>query len=198
MILSNVSIQQALDNGWLFINPEPTPRQRKEGVESPYQTTAVDLRLHEEIRWLPKELGISMDLSPGSIGKLIGSAGELRVLNDEQPLQLEPGRFVLGKTLEKVHLPLPAGGTDQPCYAARIEGRSSLSRCGLLVHFTAPTIHAGYNGCITLEICNLGPYTITLKAGAYVCQLIIELVHGTPFRNDSQFQEPVTTSVTSN
>jgi dCTP deaminase len=72
--------------------------------------------------------------------------------------------------------------------AARVEGKSSYARCGLLVHFTAPTIHAGYAGTITLELINFGPIPIALYPGAPICQLIIEQVHGIPFRNDSQFQ----------
>ena len=66
--------------------------------------------------------------------------------------------------------------------------RSSYARCGLLVHFTAPTIHAGYSGTITLELINFGPFPILLYPGAPICQLIVEQVSGTPFRNDSQFQ----------
>ena len=57
-----------------------------------------------------------------------------------------------------------------------------------MVHFTAPTIHAGYSGTITLEMVNLGQYDIILRPGAYVCQLIIETVDGVPFSSVSQFQ----------
>jgi dCTP deaminase len=58
----------------------------------------------------------------------------------------------------------------------------------LLVHFTAPTIHAGFAGNITLELINLGAIPILLYPEAPICQLIIEEVQGVPFRNDSQFQ----------
>ena len=87
-----------------------------------------------------------------------------------------------------VALPLTAGGE---CLAARIEGKSSYARCGLLVHFTAPTIHAGFDGTITLELYNLGPLSISLYPRTPICQLIIEAVKGIPFRNDSQFQGQV-------
>jgi len=56
------------------------------------------------------------------------------------------------------------------------------------VHFTAPTIHAGFSGTITLELINLGPLDIALFPQMPICQLIVEQVHGVPFRNDSQFQ----------
>ncbi|HTN02940.1 MAG TPA: hypothetical protein VL132_13730, partial [Planctomycetaceae bacterium] len=59
---------------------------------------------------------------------------------------------------------------------------------GLLVHFTAPTIHAGFSGIVTLELINLGPLPVLLYPGAPICQLIVEEVSGVPFRNDSQFQ----------
>lgn len=59
---------------------------------------------------------------------------------------------------------------------------------GLLVHFTAPTIHSGFADTITLELINLGPFSITLYPRAPICQLIVEAVKGVPLRNDSQFQ----------
>ena len=62
------------------------------------------------------------------------------------------------------------------------------ARCGLLVHFTAPTIHAGFKGTITLEMINPGPYSIVLHQLMPICQLIVEEVRGVPFRNHSQFQ----------
>jgi dCTP deaminase len=84
-----------------------------------------------------------------------------------------------------VALPIRENGDN---LAARVEGKSSYARCGLLVHFTAPTIHAGFSGTITLELYNLGPVNISLYPGAPICQLIVEVVLGVPFRNDSQFQ----------
>jgi dCTP deaminase len=69
-----------------------------------------------------------------------------------------------------------------------VEGKSSYARCGLLVHFTAPTIHAGFSGTITLELINFGPLKIELYPDMPICQLIVEQVSGMPFRNDSQFQ----------
>ena len=98
--------------------------------------------------------------------------------------ELAPNKFVLGNTLERVHLPIREG---RPCYAARIEGRSSFARVGLLVHFTAPTIHAGFEGTITLEMINLAEYPISLFQGMEICQLIFESVGSTPFTNPSEF-----------
>jgi dCTP deaminase len=85
-------------------------------------------------------------------------------------------RLVLGWTAEYVHLPIDSR------LAARIEGKSSLSRIGVGVHITAPTIHAGFDGQIRLEIINHGYLPVTLKAGMRICQLIFEATLGTPER----------------
>ena len=85
-----------------------------------------------------------------------------------------PHIFILGRTKEVVKLP-PTSRV-----AARVEGKSSLARLGLIVHFTAPTIHSGFNNSIRLEIMNHGPLPVRLRAGMRICQLIFELTFGTP------------------
>lgn len=187
MILSNTAIHEALDNGWLSIDPEPAPRRQAEGVKSPYQTSAVDLRLGDEIAYFlePEQLPpVNIDLRQGSFARLFHPHSKRIAITEEQPFSLPPNRLVLAKTREKVTLPLRS---EPPILAARIEGKSSYARCGLLVHFTAPTIHAGFTGTITLELINLGPLRINLFPGMPICQLIVEQVAGVPFRNDSQF-----------
>jgi len=185
MILSNVEIHRALDERRLVLEPEPQPRTP--GLSRsvcPYQASAVDLRLSDEISYFQEDLPVSIDLRRGNFSKLFAPNSNRTKITNEQPFVLSPGRFVLGKTLERVELPITADGD---CLAARIEGKSSYARCGLFVHFTAPTIHAGFAGTITLELCNLGPFSISLFPGAYICQLIVETVKGVPFRNDGQF-----------
>lgn len=186
MILSNVEIQLALDEGRLVLEPQPLPRKPgADGVGCPYQTSAVDLRLGDEISYLKDGLPLDINLGRGGFANLFGPNSVRQKLTPEQPFVLRPGRLVLGKTLERVEFPI---GADGVCLAARVEGKSSYARCGLLVHFTAPTIHAGFNGTITLELINLGPLSISLYPGTPICQLIVESVKGVPFRNDSQFQ----------
>ena len=92
----------------------------------------------------------------------------------------------MGQTLETVSFPLNSAGDI--CYSARVEGKSSLARCGMLVHFTAPTIHSGFYGPITLEIINLGASGILLYPEMFVCQLIIEEVRGQPVDAPNQFR----------
>lgn len=186
MILSNVEIHRALDQGRLVLDPEPQPRiPGAPNVDCPYQSSAVDLLLGDEIAYFNDDLPLNIDLRRGGFTKLFGPNSNRTKITDEQPFVLRPRRLVLARTHERVALPI---GSDGECLAARIEGKSSYARCGLLVHFTAPTIHAGFGGTITLELYNLGPFSITLYPRAPICQLIVETVKGVPFRNDSQFQ----------
>lgn len=76
---------------------------------------------------------------------------------------------------ERVHL------KHESKLAARVEGRSSLARLGLMVHLTAPTIHPGFSGRITLEMINHGPFYLRLVPGTTrVCQLIFERLEDAP------------------
>lgn len=193
MILSNVAIQKAIDDGFLVIDPEPTPRRLgSDGIPCPYQTSAVDLRLGRELNVFKggaSKAPIKIDLSEIKFTKLPKDVFDRTMLGDGDSFILPRGKLVLAKTLERVHLPIRKGG---PTLAARIEGKSSYARCGMLVHFTAPTIHAGYDGTITLEIMNHGEYDIVLKPNIFICQLIVEQVQGRPFENVSQFQGQTT------
>lgn len=190
MILSNVKIHKALDERRLVLVPEPIPRFPEEGMECPYQSSAVDLRLGNEILIPKGKRAFSIDLSEGKFATLVSEENyDRRILKEDQPYSLTPGTFVLAKTLERVELPIQEAAIT---LAARVEGRSSYARCGMLVHFTAPTIHVGYSGTITLEIANLGAAKIVLTPGVPICQLIIEEVRGKPFRNESQFQGQTT------
>jgi dCTP deaminase len=78
---------------------------------------------------------------------------------------LKPDEFVLARTLEKVRIP----GT---C-AAQVQGTTTGARAGLSIHATAPHIHPGFRGSITLEIKNLGDWNLKLNPGKRICQLIL-------------------------
>jgi dCTP deaminase len=160
MILSNIEIHRALDERRLSISPEPSPRHpTAAGATCPYQTTSVDLRLGNEISWFKDGLPFDINLNNGSFPRLFGPNSETLTISPHNPFVLDPRKLVLAKTLERVELPIVPEGQVQ--LAARVEGKSSCARCGLLVHFTAPTIHAGFQGTITLELINLGPYKIS-------------------------------------
>jgi dCTP deaminase len=83
---------------------------------------------------------------------------------------LEPGIFTLATTLEVVKMPSNL--------VARVEGKSSLGRLGLIIHATAGFIDPGFKGNITLEMMNLAPRAIALRVGMRICQLSFEQVDG--------------------
>ena len=76
---------------------------------------------------------------------------------------LHPGEFVLGSTLEEVSLPDDV--------AARVEGKSSLGRLGLLTHATAGFVDPGFTGHVTLELSNVATLPIVLHPGMKIGQL---------------------------
>lgn len=81
----------------------------------------------------------------------------------EEPFILHPGEFVLGQTLERVTLP------DD--IVARLEGKSSLGRLGLLIHSTAGFVDAGFEGNLTLELSNVANLPITIYHGMPIGQI---------------------------
>ncbi len=88
---------------------------------------------------------------------------ELVEIGGEEPFILHPGEFVLGSTLERVTLP------DD--LVARLEGKSSLGRLGLLIHSTAGFIDPGWDGHVTLELSNVANLPITIYVGMKIGQL---------------------------
>ena len=88
---------------------------------------------------------------------------ELVEVEDTEPFILHPGEFVLGSTLERVTLP------DD--LVARLEGRSSLGRLGLLIHSTAGFIDPGFDGHVTLELSNVANLPITIYPAMKIGQL---------------------------
>jgi dCTP deaminase len=138
---------------------------------------------------VPQGGPFQIDLSRGGIARHLAQNSTRHRITTDQPFSLRPNTLVLARTLEKVAFPTLE---NEICYSARVEGKSSLARCGILVHFTAPTIHAGFSGSITLEIINLGPQSFLLTQSMFVCQLIIEEVKGRPADAPNQFRGQTT------
>jgi dCTP deaminase len=173
MILSNEEIRAALRAGDLAISPEPDNDQ--------YTTSAVDLFLGDEFRcWEEKLFGakgarIELNLAEQQFTQTAAAYLTDKPREADGSVVLRPGGFVLAITREKVHLRHAAR------IAARVEGRSSLARIGLIVHLTAPTIHAGFEGHIALEMLNHSPFHLKLVPGkTRVCQLIFERMGQAP------------------
>ena len=181
MILSNVEIIRCLNEKLFSISPI----EGMDPTKKPFNTSAVDLRLGNEITVPKNDAPAQLDLRKGNIAKYWAAHSDSYTITEKQPFTLSHGTLVLAKTMERVDFPLRDNGT---CFGARVEGKSSLACCGILVHFTAPTIHAGFMGTITLEIINLGAQDFLLIPGMSICQLIIEEVKGSPVDAPNQFK----------
>ena len=185
MILSNVKIVDAIKKGHLSIAPLP----HLIATERPFNTSAIDLTLGRDILVPRDGANITFALREAFSSEFLERNWRTVAISEDQPFKLMPYRLVLGRTSERVQLPMREGG---PNYSARVEGRSSHARLGLVVHLTAPTIHADFEGTVTLEMVNLGPYPLELTPGIPICQLIIESVDGTPLLVPSQFRGQTT------
>jgi dCTP deaminase len=126
--------------------------------ESLVQPASVDLRLGDSFRVFHNYRVTSIDLRdpPQNLTE------EVKV-QDGEPFVIHPGEFALGRTTEWVELP------DD--IVARIEGKSSLGRLGLIVHATAGFCDPGWKGTLTLELNNLTRVPIKLYAGLPIAQL---------------------------
>lgn len=148
MIFSDRSIREAIAEGRIAIEPfEP----------SFVQPSSVDLRVDTGFRVFQNHRHPSIDpRSPQEdLTRLVDVGNE--------PFMLHPGEFVLGATLERVRL-----GVD---VVARLEGKSSLGRLGLLIHSTAGFIDPGFEGAITLELSNVATLPIAIHPGMKIGQI---------------------------
>lgn len=148
MIFSDRTIREALAAGRIVIDPlEP----------SFIQPSSVDLRVDSAFRVFENHRYPHIDpRSPQEdLTKLIEVGDE--------PFVLHPGEFVLGSTLERVQL-----GED---IVARLEGKSSLGRLGLLIHSTAGFVDPGFDGYLTLELSNVANLPIAIYPGMKIGQI---------------------------
>ena len=183
MILSDGEIRAALEAGTLIVDPSPDADR--------YGTTSVDLRLDDKfLQWdleaLREQFGEvpTIDIGNYDFSSLAKAYLRPAPVSDDGCATLHPRQFLPGQTLETVGF--PHGGA----LAGRVEGKSSLARLGLSVHF-APTLHAGWRGHITLELHNVGTAPLRLRPDAPICQLLVEPVRGAPTgtMDDTRFQD---------
>lgn len=171
MILSNTEIKALVRHGLIIVEPRPAPDQ--------YTTSAVDLTCGDEFyRWTAADPGMEQIIDPGNAGhdyRTLAARHQERVTADaDGSVVLRRGEFVLCTTRERVELPITTR------IAARVEGRSSLARYGVGIHVTAPTIHAGFRGRITLKVTHSGVYPVRLRPGMRICQLVFEQLNSLP------------------
>jgi len=159
MILSDRDIKAKIESHEIIID---SPHQE---YMNQIHTSSMDLRLGKHFKiYEPEKLSI---LDPRKMkGKK--PLTKLIEISKGESFVAQPGKFVLGVTLEKITLPDDIVG--------RVEGRSSLGRLGIVVHSTAGFIDAGFSGTITLEIFNLNHLPIVLYPEMRVCQIAFELM----------------------
>jgi dCTP deaminase len=149
MILSDRTIRAELAAGRIGIDPLD---------DSCVQPSSVDLRLDRLFRVFLNHTTPVIDVKQD-----LTDLTRLVEIGEDDAFILHPGEFVLGSTYEQVTLP------DD--LVARIEGKSSLGRLGLLIHSTAGFIDAGFSGHITLELSNVANLPITLYPGMKIGQV---------------------------
>jgi dCTP deaminase len=149
LIFSDRTIREAIESGAIVIDPyEP----------SYVQPSSVDLRVGDGFRVFVNHRYSEID--PRAPQADLTSLVEV---DEDSPFMLHPGEFVLGSTLERVKLPEDV--------VARLEGKSSLGRLGLLIHSTAGFIDPGFEGHITLELSNVATLPIAIYPGMKIGQI---------------------------
>src|SRR6266498_2210193 len=149
VILSDRDIRKQIENSRVVIDPlDPDA----------IQPSSIDLHVDDTFRIFANSRYPYIDVKK----RMDDLTEEVRVAPDE-PFILHPGEFVLGSTLEKVTLP------DD--IVARIEGKSSLGRLGLLIHSTAGFVDAGWSGHLTLELSNVANLPIAIYPGMKIGQI---------------------------
>jgi dCTP deaminase len=150
MVLSDRSIKEELDSGHIVVDPLG---------EGCIQPASVDIRIDRQLRLFlaPEEYSL-VDVRTDLDG-----ITRLSEIPDPAPYVLEPGQFILANTIENVELPADI--------VARLEGKSSLGRLGLMVHATAGYIDPGFKGQLTLEISNVARARISIFYGMKIGQI---------------------------
>ncbi len=149
MVLSDRTIKEELARGRIIIEPlDPEC----------IQPSSVDLHLDRQFRVFRNSRLPYID-----VRRSTDDLTDLIEIEPERPFILHPGEFALGSTLERVALP------DD--LVARLEGKSSLGRLGLLIHSTAGFIDPGWDGHLTLELSNVANLPITLYYGMKIGQI---------------------------
>lgn len=192
MILSDEGIKRALASGEIEIDPAPAPDH--------YAPSAVDITLGDISTFFVWDLdrfktpgvSVTLNLHEQRFGQTLKQYSRPVVPEKDgsvilRPYHIEPN-VMLCQTLQRIFL------KPESKLAARVDGRSSGARSGLLVHLTAPTIHAGFSGTITLEMVNLGPFDLKLvPKQSRICQYVFERLETPPvIEMKSTFQHQTT------
>jgi len=156
MILSDRDIKKLIEEKRIQITPNPN-------LDEQLGSASLDLRLGDEFAIFEHTKKSFIDTRDQESFK--GMTRMVKIENGE-PFVFHPGEFVLGVTMEEVFLPDDV--------AARIDGRSSLGRLGIVIHSTAGHIDPGFKGKIVLEMENIGMIPVLLYPETRICQLVFE------------------------
>ena len=140
MVLSDRTIKEELTKGRIVVDPLG---------DGCIQPASVDVHLDKQILVFNNSRRPVIDIRED-----MSDLTEMVEIENDRPFMLHPGEFVLGSTLERIELP------DD--LVARLEGKSSLGRLGLLIHSTAGYVDPGWKGHLTLELSNVSNLPITL------------------------------------
>lgn len=154
-MLSDHDIKKAIAEKRIVIDPLPR-------FEEALSACTIDLRLHNEFEIFKKTDLPHFDLKKMDETNIV----EKITIDKNESFILGPGKFALASTYERIELPDDIG--------ARLEGRSSLGRLGIIVHSTAALIHPGMRGRIVLELSNLSQIPVALYPGLRICALSFE------------------------
>jgi len=149
MILSDVDIRKEIESGRIVIDPFES---------ASIQPSSVDLHVDDRFRVFANSRYPYIDVK-----KEMPGLTEVVEVADPDPIILHLGEFVLGSTLERIAIP-----DDM---VARLEGKSSLGRLGLLIHSTAGYVDPGWDGYLTLELSNVANLPITIYPGMKIGQI---------------------------
>jgi dCTP deaminase len=148
-VLSDGTIRRLVESGRIVVDPWDPEL---------VQPASIDLALGDSFRVFHNHRTSAIDLRNPPTGLT-----EEVVVEDGQPFVIHPGEFCLGRTREWIELPDDV--------VARIEGKSSIGRLGLIVHATAGFCDPGWKGTLTLELNNLTRVPIKLYSGLLIAQL---------------------------
>lgn len=158
MILSDRDIKKKIESGDIGISSPDNKHSANINASS------VDLRLGRFFKIYNHSRQAILD--PLNAESFKDAMMLIEIKKPGESFIVQPGEFVLGVTMERVKI------ADD--LVARVEGRSSLGRLGIIIHSTAGFIDAGFEGTITLEITNINRMPVALYPGMRVCQLAFE------------------------
>src|SRR3989344_4604756 len=156
MILSDQDIRKHLISGKIKVDPLPD-------LSVALGSCSIDLRLSGSF-WI-FEPSRHPDIGPTRKDGVEDFMREVVVKGDE-PFILQPSDFVLASTIEHISLPNDL--------VARLEGRSSLGRLGIVVHSTASVFEPGFTGTVVMELGNMGRLPVALYPGMRICAMTFE------------------------